>query len=246
MRTARRGTLLVALLVGVLSAGPTATPAQSRRPNIVVIVADDMGYGDIGVHGARTSRRRTSIDRAERHAVHRALCHRPLLQPDPRGAADRALSAAVRARIQHCADRGTRRLRACRSTETTMADRLKAAGYRTAVFGKWHLGSADKFHPLERGFDEFFGFLARRAHVPRCRRPSEESAARRPRAGGRNDRTSPTRSPTGRSSSSSGTRRSRSSCTSPSTRCTRPCRRPTSTSQRFADIRTAVVAPTRR
>ncbi len=44
-------------------------------------------------------------------------------------------------------------------TETTMAARLKSAGYRTAVFGKWHLGSADKFHPMDRGFDEFFGFL---------------------------------------------------------------------------------------
>ena len=40
-----------------------------------------------------------------------------------------------------------------------MADRLKAAGYRTALFGKWHLGSAERFHPMRRGFDEFFGFL---------------------------------------------------------------------------------------
>ena len=43
--------------------------------------------------------------------------------------------------------------------ETTMADRLKAAGYRSALVGKWHLGSADRFHPTRRGFDEFFGFL---------------------------------------------------------------------------------------
>ena len=44
-------------------------------------------------------------------------------------------------------------------TVTTMADRLKAAGYRTALFGKWHLGSADRFHPMRRGFEEFYGFL---------------------------------------------------------------------------------------
>ena len=40
-----------------------------------------------------------------------------------------------------------------------MANRLRAAGYHTGVFGKWHLGSARQFHPMERGFDEFFGFL---------------------------------------------------------------------------------------
>jgi len=45
-------------------------------------------------------------------------------------------------------------------SETTMADHLKAIGYRTALFGKWHLGQGDKFHPMARGFDEFFGFLA--------------------------------------------------------------------------------------
>jgi arylsulfatase A-like enzyme len=45
-------------------------------------------------------------------------------------------------------------------SETTFADRMKAAGYKTGIVGKWHLGHAeDKFHPLNRGFDEFFGFL---------------------------------------------------------------------------------------
>src|SRR5205823_5998699 len=44
-------------------------------------------------------------------------------------------------------------------TETTIADRMKAAGYTTGLVGKWHLGAADRFHPQKRGFDEFFGFL---------------------------------------------------------------------------------------
>ena len=43
--------------------------------------------------------------------------------------------------------------------ETTIADRLRAAGYATGLVGKWHLGSAPQFHPQKRGFDEFFGFL---------------------------------------------------------------------------------------
>lgn len=43
-------------------------------------------------------------------------------------------------------------------SEATMADVLKSRGYRTAMYGKWHLGNADRFHPLNRGFDEFYGF----------------------------------------------------------------------------------------
>jgi arylsulfatase A-like enzyme len=42
------------------------------------------------------------------------------------------------------------------ASETTIADRLKAAGYRTAVFGKWHRGFTDRLHPMSRGFDEFW------------------------------------------------------------------------------------------
>lgn len=49
-------------------------------------------------------------------------------------------------------------------TETTLASRLKSAGYRTVVFGKWHQGSAARCHPMERGFDEYFAFNA--VHVP--------------------------------------------------------------------------------
>lgn len=45
-------------------------------------------------------------------------------------------------------------------TETTIADRLKSAGYTTGLVGKWHLGSLPQFQPQKRGFDEFFGFLA--------------------------------------------------------------------------------------
>jgi arylsulfatase A-like enzyme len=44
-------------------------------------------------------------------------------------------------------------------TEVTLADRLKAAGYKTGMVGKWHLGDAEKFHPINRGFQEYYGFL---------------------------------------------------------------------------------------
>jgi arylsulfatase A-like enzyme len=65
--------------------------------------------------------------------------------------------------------------------ETTLADRLQAASYATCAVGKWHLGGKPEFHPLARGFDEFFGFLggahtyfARRGGILRGRDPVEE------------------------------------------------------------------------
>jgi arylsulfatase A-like enzyme len=50
-------------------------------------------------------------------------------------------------------------VRGLSTAETTIADRFRAAGYKTGVVGKWHLGTDERFHPLNRGFDEFYGFL---------------------------------------------------------------------------------------
>src|SRR2546428_4855699 len=59
------------------------------------------------------------------------------------------------------------------TTEVTLADRLEAAGYKTGLVGKWHLGNAAMFHPQRRGFDEFFGFLGgARTYFPRKGAPA--------------------------------------------------------------------------
>lgn len=101
------------------------------------------------------------------------------MQPHPRRPADRPLPAAVRPQVQ-------RRIpgSALSLTETTLADRLKAAGYATGLVGKWHLGDEAAHHPLERGFGEFFGFLGganpylpqgRAGVVPRILRGREDA-----------------------------------------------------------------------
>ncbi len=60
------------------------------------------------------------------------------------------------------------------TTEVTMADRLKSLGYKTAIFGKWHLGDADRYHPLNRGFDEFYGFRGGdRSYFPYDKKPAQ-------------------------------------------------------------------------
>ena len=132
--------------------------AQSRRlPNIVVIVADDMGYADIGVHGSPDIRT-PNIDALARDGVRftDAYVSGPYCSPTRAG----FLTGRYPQRFGHEFNLGVEhRELGLPLEETTIADRLKTAGYRTALFGKWHLGVGEKYHPLRRGFEEFFGFL---------------------------------------------------------------------------------------
>jgi arylsulfatase A-like enzyme len=134
--------------------------AQARRPNIVVIVADDMGYADIGVHGSKDIPT-PNIDALAKSGVRftDAYVSGPYCSPTRAG----LLTGRYPQRFGHEFNIGmieAHRDAGLPLSETTLADRLKAAGYRTAVIGKWHLGTAPQFHPLRRGFDEFFGFLS--------------------------------------------------------------------------------------
>ena len=133
--------------------------AQTRTPNVVLIVADDMGYADIGVHGS-TDIPTPNIDALAAGGTRftNAYVSGPYCSPTRAG----LMTGRYPQRFGHEFNIGVGPLETDNGlplSEPTMADRLKAAGYRTALFGKWHLGSADRFHPMSRGFDEFFGFL---------------------------------------------------------------------------------------
>lgn len=157
-----RRLLVIGVLIGAtMCAFPArigSQAAQPRRPNIVVIVADDMGYGDIGVHGGKDIPT-PAIDSIARNGVRftDAYVSAPYCSPTRAG----FLTGRYQQRFGHefniapTAAEGA----GLPLTETTIASRLKAAGYRTAGFGKWHQGTAERFHPMARGFDEFFGFL---------------------------------------------------------------------------------------
>jgi arylsulfatase A len=132
--------------------GVRAVPA----PNIVLILADDLGYGDFGVFGDG-SPQTPAIDRL----ISEGLCLTQHYSGAPVCAPARA--ALLTGRYPHrtgavdtLESRGLDRL-ALR--ERTLADRLKQAGYATGLVGKWHLGALDpRYHPNARGFDEFTGF----------------------------------------------------------------------------------------
>lgn len=145
-------------LIAVVSMLALALPAWAAgpaKPNIVVILGDDMGYADIGVHGCKDIPT-PNIDSLARDGVRftNGYVSGPYCSPTRAG----LLTGRYQTRFGHEFNPGggTQGLPV---TETTIADRLKAAGYATGLVGKWHLGSSPAHHPQKRGFDEFFGFL---------------------------------------------------------------------------------------
>lgn len=150
--------LLVLLLETVTVHVRAATPIQ--RPNILVIVADDLGYGDVGSYGA-TKIKTPNIDRLAREGVRFTDAHAPAAICQPSRYAILSGTYFMRAQRQ-----GQHALY-FQDDQITLPGLLKSAGYRTAAIGKWHLGfgrGADidfnaelKPGPLEIGFDYFFG-----------------------------------------------------------------------------------------
>jgi arylsulfatase A-like enzyme len=149
---------LTASVIALLGIGPATAFGQARRPNIVVIVSDDMGYADIGIHGSKDIPT-PNIDALAAGGIRftDAYVSGPYCSPTRAG----LMTGRYPQRFGHefNPDGPMSDSAGLPLSETTLADRLKAAGYRTALFGKWHLGSAERFHPMARGFDEFFGFL---------------------------------------------------------------------------------------
>src|SRR5260221_8193643 len=154
--------LLAALLLGASArAGAQRPSAQAARtPNVVLVLMDDMGYGDLGSYGAPDVRT-PNIDRLAREGVrltdayaNGAVCTppRPALIPgryQQRFGLEWALGASP----------GDREL-GLPATGTSLPALLKANGYATGLVGKWHLGWKPEFGPITHGFDEFYGFLS--------------------------------------------------------------------------------------
>jgi arylsulfatase A-like enzyme len=144
------------ILFGVANA---ACWAETPKPNIVVIVADDQGYGDLGIQGCKDIPT-PNIDSIAKNGVRctNGYVSGPYCSPTRAG----LLTGRYQQRFGHEFNPGPANASGelgLSLNEKTLADRLKAAGYSTGMVGKWHLGSAPKFHPMKRGFDEFFGFL---------------------------------------------------------------------------------------
>ncbi len=132
----------------------TSAHAAAPKPNIVIIFTDDQGYADVGKFGAEGFAT-PNLDRmADEGAIFRNF-H----DAQPVCSASRAalLMGCYPNRIGIHGALGPGTKIGLSANETTLAQLLKGQGYATAMLGKWHLGDAPKFMPLQHGFDQFFG-----------------------------------------------------------------------------------------
>jgi arylsulfatase A-like enzyme len=152
----------IALAARVLSPGPSA--AEPLPPNILLIVADDMGYHDLSLHG-NTNFPTPRIDALAADGVRftSGYVSAPICSPTRAG----IMTGRYQERFGHESNPPTATTRGLPTNEVTFASLLKSAGYVTGAVGKWHLGSAAPYYPTARGFDSFFGFLgAGRSYFP--------------------------------------------------------------------------------
>ena len=130
-----------------------------RKPNIILIVADDMGYGDCGCYGAKTIDT-PHIDALATAGLRFTDFHANGAVCSPTRAALLTGRYQQRSGIEGVISAANHRHLGLPVGEVTFADLLQAGGYQTALFGKWHLGYEALFNPRRRGFDEFRGFVS--------------------------------------------------------------------------------------
>ena len=141
------------LAIGVMGLLADATIAG---PNIVLLVADDLGYGDLGCYGSKALKT-PNVDRLAREGVRLTNFY---------GAA--SVCSASRAalwtgcypcRVGVAGDLRPESEEGLVAEHTTLAELADAAGYKTSLLGKWHLGNRPEFLPTQQGFDKFYGIL---------------------------------------------------------------------------------------
>jgi arylsulfatase A-like enzyme len=149
-KTGRRTFLKTAAAAASLSA---SSRASSRPPNIVVIAADDLGYGDLSCYGSGIST--PAIDSLAQQGMQFLQCNSASSVCSPARAGILTGRYPNRYGIPHVLD--VTDTYGIPDSETTLAQMLKPSGYATMAVGKWHLGSVQPYLPINKGFDEWYG-----------------------------------------------------------------------------------------
>ncbi len=146
--------LLMLLCASVLAVQPTVAadspPLAGKRPNIVLILTDDQGYGDFSCHGNPVLRT-PNLDRLHDEGVRFADFH-----VSPTCAPTRSALLTGRHEFRNGVTHTIHERERLVPGAITLAQVLKKAGYHTGIFGKWHLGDQPDYRPDKRGFDETF------------------------------------------------------------------------------------------
>lgn len=127
---------------------------NNKRPNIVIILCDDLGYGDLGCFGAEDIET-PNIDKMAREGIRFTEFYSASPVCSPSRAA--LLTGRMPQRMGINSVFFPESYTGLPVEEITLADILKKEGYATGIIGKWHLGHRDQYLPLQRGFDEYFG-----------------------------------------------------------------------------------------
>ncbi|MFD2255243.1 sulfatase [Luteolibacter algae] len=144
----------------LMAAIPSDLATAGEKPNILVILADDLGYGDVGFTGAKDIRT-PNLDKLAANGISctNAYVTHAYCGPSRAGLITGRYQARFGLEI-NLTNSPFDTHSGLPLSEKTFATRLKKANYRTGIIGKWHLGAAPPFHPNERGFDYFYGFLS--------------------------------------------------------------------------------------
>jgi len=143
-----------ALIAVVLASTSCALVAAPRLPNIVLILADDLGYGDLGCYGARDIRT-PHLDRLAKEGMRFTDFY--VAQPVCSASRAALLTGCYPNRLGIHGALGPNANHGLNSNEMTLAELLKPLGYTAAIYGKWHLGHRPEFLPRQHGFDDYFG-----------------------------------------------------------------------------------------
>jgi arylsulfatase A-like enzyme len=141
----------ILLLLAVSGNAVAAEPV--RPPNFVVILCDDLGYGDVGCYGGKIDT--PNLDRMAREGMRFTDFY--VAQPVCSASRTALLTGCYPNRVGILGALGPAAKHGISDREKTIADVLKPRGYATAIYGKWHLGHLPPFLPTRHGFDDYYG-----------------------------------------------------------------------------------------
>ena len=142
------------LTVVALATTTLLTAAEKRQPNVIILLSDDQGWGDLGFTG-NTTVRTPNIDKMAHDGMTMDNFYVCAVSSPTRA---ELLTGRYHLRSGVCStSTGGERMNL---DEQTIAEHFRDGGYRTAMFGKWHSGTQYPYHPNARGFEEFYGFCS--------------------------------------------------------------------------------------